>query len=166
MNVILTTPRLILRQMTEADAPNIFQLNSDPEVTKYVHEAPTTTHEHALKIITDIIIPQYKNGLGRWAMIQKSDNSFIGWCGVKYRADDDEYDLGYRIMRSAWGKGYATEAAGHCLAYGLDVLNLKLIQARAHFENLASLNVLQKIGMKYVRDEEQDGVTVRVFEAF
>ncbi len=71
MNIVFETPRLILGQFTQDDAPLILELNSDPEIVKYVHEPVLTTEEQAKKIIVDIILPQYKNNLGRWATYQK-----------------------------------------------------------------------------------------------
>ena len=127
MHIIFETPRLILRQFTEDDAPLILELNSDPEIVKYVHEPTLQTEEQAKKIIIDIILPQYKNNLGRWVIHTKDNNEFIGWCGLKYRPELDEIDLGYRLIQKAWGKGYATEAAQHTLDHGFKSLNLKLI---------------------------------------
>ena len=144
MQIIFETPRLLLRQFTENDAPLILQLNSDPEIVKYIHEPVLKTEEQARKIIVDVILPQHKNNLGRWATYTKSDNEFIGWCGLKYRPEMDEIDLGYRFKKNAWGKGYATEAAKHTLEYGFNILNLKVITGRAHLENIASIKVLEK----------------------
>ena len=76
MHIILQTPRLILRQFTEADAPLILSLNSDPEIVKYLHEPTLTTEKQAEKILLDIILPQYKNNLGRWAIHKKK----YGFC--------------------------------------------------------------------------------------
>ena len=65
MKILFETPRLFLRQFTEADAPLILALNCDPEIVKYVHERTLKTEEQAKKILLDIILPQYKNNLGR-----------------------------------------------------------------------------------------------------
>ncbi len=163
MHIIFQTPRLRLRQITIEDAPLIRALNSDPEIVKYVHEPTLKTLEQAEEIITSIILPQYKNNLGRWAMITKTDNDFIGWCGLKYRPDIDEIDLGYRLMQKAWGKGFATEAAQHTLDYGLHTLKLKLITGRAHIENMASIKVLEKIGMNFIGEGIVDDCLVRTY---
>lgn len=163
MLIIFETPRLHLRQFTEADAPLILELNSDPEIVKYVHELPLETEEQARKIIVDIILPQYKNNLGRWAIHLKENAEFIGWCGLKYRPEPDEIDLGYRLMQKAWGKGYATEAAMHSLDYGFRTLKLKLITARAHIENIASIKVLEKTGMDYIGEGIIDNCPVRTY---
>ena len=105
MHIIFETPRLYLRQFTEADAPLILTLNSDPEIVKYVHEPTLETEEQARNIIINNILPQYPNNLGRWAMHIKETNEFIGWCGLKYRPELNETDLGYRLMQKKMGPG-------------------------------------------------------------
>ena len=163
MHIVFESPRLLLRQFTEEDAPLIFQLNSDPEVIKYVHELLLTSEDQARKIIVDVIMPQYKNNLGRWAIHLKENNQFLGWCGLKYRPELDETDLGYRLKKSTWGKGYATEAAKHTLDHGLNKLNLPVITAHAHVENIGSIKVLEKIGMHFTREEILDNCPVKTY---
>ncbi len=163
MHIILQTPRLAIRRFTEADAALILELNSDPDILKYVHEPTIKTIEQAKIILQDIILPQYKNNLGRWAIHTKDNMEFIGWCGLKYQSWTDEIDLGYRFMQKAWGKGYATEAAQHSLDYGFKTLNLKLITGRAHIENIASYKVLEKIGMEFIGEGIVDDCPVRTY---
>jgi ribosomal-protein-alanine N-acetyltransferase len=165
MQIIFETPRLLLRKFTEDDAQLILQLNSNPEVVKYVHEPVLTNEEQAKKIIRDIILPQYKNKLGRWAMFTKDKNEFIGWCGLKFIADNNEIDLGYRLKQDHWYQGYATEAASHTLDYGFGKLNLQIITGKAHIDNIASINVLKKIGMQFKADEVEDNCPIKVFTA-
>ena len=163
MHIIFETPRLILRRFTEADAPLVLELNSDPIVLKYLHEPILKDEDHAREIIRTIILPQYENNLGRWAMHTKENNEFIGWCGLKNRPEINEIDLGYRLKPTAWGKKYATEAAAHTLKYGFEELNLNEITGRAHIENIASLKVLEKIGMKFIREEIVDDCPVKTY---
>lgn len=163
MHVIFETPRLILRQFTETDAPLILQLNSDPEIVKYVHEPVLTSEEQAKKIIVDIILPQYKNNLGRWAIHTKDNMEFIGWCGLKSRPERGEIDLGYRLIQKAWGKGYATEAAQYTLDHGFTRLQLQLITGKAHIENSASIKVLEKIGMQFIGEDVDHYSRIRVY---
>ena len=165
MHIILETPRLVFRRFTEADAKLIMELHSDPLVLQFLHEPLVTTEEEAREIIKKIIIPQYKLNLGRWALHTRDNNKFIGWCGLKYNAPTDETDLGYRLSNEAWGKGYATEAAEYTLQYGFDTLQMKRIIAHAHVQNTASINVLEKLGMKYTRDEVIDDIPVKTFVA-
>lgn len=163
MDIIFKTPRLILRQFTEADAPLILSLNSDPVILKYLHEPTLETIEQAEKVLQDIILPQYKINLGRWAILTREGMNFIGWCGLKYRPEQDEIDLGYRLMQQAWGKGFATEAAQHTLDHGLNNLQLKCITGRAHIENLASIKVLEKTGMEYIGEGIVDECRVKTY---
>ena len=165
MQLILETPRLMLRQFTEDDAALILLLNSHASVVKYVHEPILKTEEKAREILLNIILPQYKNKLGRWAVYTKDGNQFIGWCGLKYLVNSGEIDLGYRLLPSAWGNGYATEAARHTLEYGFDKLNIQTITGRAHVENIASLKILEKIGMEWVKDEVMESCPVKTFTA-
>lgn len=163
MIITFETPRLILSQFTVSDAPLILSLNSDPEIVKYVHEPTLKTIEEAETILNDIILPQYKNNLGRWAIHIKDGMEFIGWCGLKYRPELDEIDLGYRLMQKAWGKGFATEAAKHSLDYGFMSLLLTEITGRAHIENIASYKVLEKIGMEFIGEGIVDDCPVRTY---
>lgn len=165
MNIVFETPRLLLRQFTLEDASLIQQLNSDPEVLKYLHEPPLETVEHAKHILTTVILPQYENNLGRWAIHTKDNNEFIGWCGLKHRPELDEIDLGYRLKKTAWGKGYAKEAAQHTIDHGLNKLQLPVITGRAHIENLASLKILEKIGMQFIKEETVDDCPVKTYIA-
>ena len=87
MNTILQTPRLILCQFTVADAAVIQQLNSASDVLKYIHEPAWENIAQAEEVLINIILPQYKNNLGRWAVHTKQNNEFIGWCGLKLLAE-------------------------------------------------------------------------------
>ena len=146
MHIILQIPRLILRRFTNSDedAALLIKLNSDPEVLKYLHEPVLQNLQQAKEIISNIILPQYEKGLGCWTVQTKNKNEFIGWCWLKHRPEAYEIDLGYRFIKTVWGKGYATEASLHTLTYGFKQLHLKTIVGRAHIENTGSLNVLKK----------------------
>jgi [ribosomal protein S5]-alanine N-acetyltransferase len=144
MNIILQTERLLLRQFTIDDADLIYQLNSDPEVVRYVHEPPTSP-ENAPDVVRDIILPQYELGLGRWAVHLRSSGEFIGWCGLK-KLPEGEVDLGFRYKKDHWRKGYATEAAVAVVRYGFEDLRLQKMIGCAHIHNTASQHVLEKCG--------------------
>ncbi len=164
MTIILETERLFLRQFTEADATLILHLNSQPGVLQYIPEPIPATDVEAKEVITNIILPQYKNNLGRWAAHIKATNEFIGWCGLKLVKG--EIDLGYRFLPSAWGKGYATEVAKATLQYGHTALKLEKIIAHAHIDNIASQKVLEKIGMQLAGEGIDDGVPVKGYVSF
>lgn len=153
MNKILETPRLYLREFTIEDAQLLIDLNSNPNVIRYTGDGPVKDLAEAKRILTDIIFPQYKNKMGRWAVHLKSNDEFIGWCGLKFIAEDNEIDLGYRFFENHWRKGYASESAKAVLEYGVNTLNLKNIIARVAKDNVASINVIKKLGMVYLKDD-------------
>lgn len=157
MNVLFSSARLYFREFTREDDELILDLNSDPEVTKYLHE-PLTTRENAKTVLEEIILPQYRlYNHGRWAVHLQENNEFIGWCGLKYRIEKNEIDLGYRFKKKYWGFGYATEAGKRCVEYGFGNLHLKEIVAAAHTANIASQNVLTKLGFQLRGEEVVDG---------
>lgn len=165
MNVVIETDRLLLRTFTENDAPLLYQLNLDPEVTRYTLD-PMTDVAQAQKVLDEVILPQYAlYNHGRWAVHLKSTLEFTGWCGLKYIAERNEIDLGYRFMKRFWGRGYATESAHACLKYGFEKLNLQRIVGRALIENTNSLHVLEKCGMQFVEEEYIDGLLHKTYQA-
>src|SRR5215831_276315 len=122
MDVILETDRLLLRKFTEDDAAPLYELNLDPDVIRFTHD-PIADVDHARKVLNDVILPQYVlYNHGRWAVHLRPNLMFTGWCGLKYLSGTNEVDLGYRFMKKFWGKGYATEAALACIAYGFEHL--------------------------------------------
>jgi ribosomal-protein-alanine N-acetyltransferase len=160
MQIYIETERLILRKIEEYDLQGIFELDSDPEVHRYLGEKPIKSIEESKSIVNYIRKQYEEDGIGRWAVVDKMTNEFIGWSGLKYekevRKEMFYYDLGYRLKKKFWGKGIATETALESLKYGFQVMNLEEIYAGAHIENIASNKVLQKVGLKYIETFEYD----------
>jgi ribosomal-protein-alanine N-acetyltransferase len=164
MNLIIETDRLLLRTFTSEDASLLYELNLDPDVTKYTFD-PMRNIAHAQQVLEQAILPQYTlYNHGRWAVHIKHDLEFIGWCGLKYRPELKEIDLGYRFMKKTWGMGYATEATCACIKYGFKKLNLQRIIGRAMPDNVASINVLKKCGMTYIGEQITDGHPAKSYE--
>ena len=153
---ILETPRLVLREMTPEDAESAYLLNSDPEVLKYTGDDAFKSVEEAREFLGKY--ESYKKyGFGRWAMILKETGEYLGWCGLKYTPELDEFDIGYRLMKKFWGFGYATEAAEACLELGFKQFGMKKIVGRAMPENAASVRVLEKIGLTFFENRITEG---------
>lgn len=156
MEITLSSERLILKQMNLADAQDMFILNSDPEVIQYTGDVMFHNVEDALNLLKNY--DQYtKYKMGRLSLFDKLTGEYIGWCGLKYLEERDQVDIGYRLLKKHWGKGYATESARVCLDYGFNTLNLEEIIGSAMLENPASINVFKKLGMKYDTDEPCGG---------
>ena len=161
MSKYIETKRLLLRELYPSDDVKMFILDSNPEVHRYVGKEPVTKIEQVQAAITSVR-QQYKdNGIGRWAVILKETNEFIGWAGLKLEKNvnghEQFYDLGYRFIQDHWGKGYATEAAKAFLDYGFNRLHLATINAWADSENKGSRKVLEKLGFTYVNTFQHDG---------
>ena len=163
MKQILETNRLLLRELTPIDAENFYKLNLNPIVIKYTGNSAFKNVEEAKEFLENY--QDYnQNGYGRWAVIHKETNKFIGWCGLKFGEMENETDIGFRFFEEEWNKGYATESAKACLNYGFEQLNLKRIIGRAMKENVASIKVLEKIGLEYESDSELDGKKAVIYK--
>lgn len=156
MKKIIETERLFLREFMIEDAENFYELNLNPNVIRYTGNLPFADVKEAKHFLQ-----HYKdyneNGYGRWAVINKSDNEFLGWCGLKYDPTTNETDIGFRFFEKYWNKGFATESAEACVHYGFERLKLKKIIGRAMFANKASIKVLEKIGLSFEKEFNFDG---------
>jgi len=149
MKIILETERCFLRELAVTDAQHFYDLNADSEVIKYTGDKAFSTITEAKSFLENY--NQYElYGYGRWAVIDKNSNAFLGWCGLKYSPDLDEVDLGFRFFKKYWNLGYATETAKACIEYGFNHLQLTTIFGRAMELNIGSIKVLEKIGMTFV----------------
>jgi RimJ/RimL family protein N-acetyltransferase len=150
MKVILETDRLLLREYVEEDAEALFKLNSDPEVLRFLPDERLLNVEQARQILVDHPIADYrKYGFGRGACILKSTGEQIGFAGLKYLEELGEVDVAFRLMRTHWGQGLATEAALASVRFGFSDLGLKQIIGLVTPENIASVRVLEKTGLRY-----------------
>lgn len=164
MRPVFTTKNLYLRRFVPADADSVLELNSDPLVTRFTHDT-IFTRRQAESVLNQSIIPHYeKYGYGRWAVVRKSDEQFIGWCGLKFRPSTGLIDLGYRFIRLYWGQGYATEAAKGTISYAFKELEINIITAAAEPANTASIHILKHCGFKETGHGEVDGFPVILFQ--
>lgn len=151
----LQTERTMLRNLTIDDAKDFYELNLDVDVLKFTGDKPFDSIETAKNFLMNY--DQYeKYGVGRFAVIDKQNLNFLGWCGLKYNSEMDEYDIGFRFFKQYWNKGFATETAQRCLAFGFQELKINRIVGRAMKDNTASVKVLEKIGMTFVKNIDFD----------
>ncbi|QDK44845.1 N-acetyltransferase [Bdellovibrio sp. ZAP7] len=162
-NFKILTDRLELRPHRPDDVDFMVELNSDPEITRYVPDGPIDAAQ-ASKLIASIRSQFLDRSIGRFVVIEKQTRKKLGWCGLKWIEDIQEIDLGYRFMKSAWGKGYAREAAQACLDYGFNTLKFEKIIAQIMPANTASVALAKRLGMKEVNRVIEDGEEFLVFE--
>lgn len=163
---ILETERLIIREHVLSDAPFFFTLNSNYNVVKYTGDVSFQSIEEAEEIVRYVMNQYKENGYGRWLVAIKETNTPIGWCGLKFHPDTNETDIGYRLLESAWGNGYATESAKACMDYGFKHFNLNRIIGNAMKENTASINVFNKLGMRHLNDTLIDNIPSVTYELY
>lgn len=154
MKFYIETGRLILRDLQPEDDKGMFELDSNPEVHRYLGNNPINSIEQAREAISNIRQQYLDHGIGRWATIEKSSGNFIGWSGLKFITSVENnrtrfYDVGYRLIPKYWGKGYATESAKAALQFGFETLKLQEIIGTCHEENKASRRALEKCGLKF-----------------
>ena len=169
MHVFLSTERLVLRQFTEDDAAHLFALDSDREVMRYISQFAPPDVESCRERIRTRFLPYYEKfpSYGFWPAAEKASDEFVGWYALRpaldyafhreagYEAGD--VDLGYRLVRKAWGKGYATEVARVLVRMALTALDAAQVVAVALVDNVASTRVMEKARLKRVGTFEIPG---------
>lgn len=165
MKVFLETERLILRQFTEADADNLFALDSEPEVQRWGNGGNQVNYQVIKTQILPKWISYYRKyeHYGIWAVVEKSSNQFIGWFhfypaienkfGVELNiVTDAEIALGYRLHTSSWGQGYATEGSRDLVSKGFTEWDVKRVVSWTLRDNKASIRVMEKVGLKLEKE--------------
>lgn len=139
------TERLRLRAMTADDVDELVDLDSDPEVVRYITGGRASTRAE----VTDVV----SQSLGsRWMAYERVSATFVGW--FELRPSDDqgrERELGYRLRRTAWGQGYATEGSRALVALAFEQLGVERVWAQTMTVNLGSQRVMERCGLRYVR---------------
>ena len=137
------------------------QVFGDPEVMRFGDGVQT--REWVQAWLRACLERYYQTwGFGPYAVVKKQDQNVIGYCGLFFFPDingQPEVEIGYRLARSAWGQGYATEAAGAVRDYAFHVLGIKRLIAIIDPSNVASIRVAQKIGMHYEQEVMLEGYT-------
>jgi ribosomal-protein-alanine N-acetyltransferase len=147
LKTIIETERLILRPFQLGDEEALFAMNTHPDVIRYAGNTPFASLEMARDTLTNVIFKDYEvRGYGRFALVLKETGNVVGFSGVKYIADIEETELGYRLMPEHWGKGLATESAVASIDFARDTLGLKRLVALVHPDNHGSSKVVGKLG--------------------
>ncbi|WP_082711984.1 GNAT family N-acetyltransferase [Burkholderia singularis] len=148
----LETERLWLRPRALTDLDACIAMDRDPDVTRYIAGPWSDPVEHR-RFVEHRITRAYPPGLGYWSIFEKARPAqFVGW--VLLIPDDSalgrDVEIGWRLVRAAWGRGIAGEAARRVVAHAFGTVRLPRIVADIAAENHASLNVARKLGMRRV----------------
>lgn len=155
MQVFLETDRLVLRRFTSADVDNLASLDADPDVMRFVNGGIPTSREEIENEFLPAFLGYYQRyqQYGFWAAIERSTRDFLGWFHFRPRdpAAPAQVELGYRLRKSAWGKGYATEGSRALIRKGFTESCVQRVTAEAMTANMASRRVMEKAGLTLVR---------------
>ncbi len=152
-----------MRDIEDEDVNAMFAMDSDAEVHTFLGNKPIATIAEAQKYIDSVKQQYQENGIGRWAVVEKESGEFIGWSGFRLITDvvngkTQYYDLGYRLLKNHWGKGYASEIALASLNHGFKELGLDEIVGIADVAHIASNHILQKVGLHRVNEFMYEGI--------
>ncbi|MBX2844901.1 MAG: GNAT family N-acetyltransferase [Saprospiraceae bacterium] len=161
----LETGRFRLREAETHDGQHFYELNNNPKVLQYLLMEPYENKDGGEKYAQGLIHQYKKYGIGRYLVVEKTTGDVLGWCGLKWLKEEGCPDIGWRLKESAWGKGIATETAKACLKYGHEKLGYKRIVAHALVDNVASVRVMEKIGMTYHKNGEYQGHPIVEYES-
>jgi len=143
----LTTLRLAMREFTPGDFDDVYRLDHDPRVMKYITGKPATIEDTHATIRRVTRYYRLYPDLGAWYTTRRDTGAFIGWFSLKYAGRSADVEIGYRLLPEAWGQGFATEGATAMHDYGFDDLDLDRIIGVTHRGNRASQKVLVKAGL-------------------
>jgi RimJ/RimL family protein N-acetyltransferase len=154
-DVLLRTERLVLRQFTAADVDNLVELDADPEVMRYISGGRPTPREEIEGDYLPAFLAYYERpeGYGFWAVDDRASGEFLGWFHLRPGpgAPRDQPELGYRLRRSAWGRGLATEGSRALVELAFAQRGARRVTASTMAVNAASRRVMEKAGLRFAR---------------
>jgi RimJ/RimL family protein N-acetyltransferase len=165
---LISSPRLLLRTLTASDAER-FLADTDEDRPAFADEYPSAFATQVLRLVALYPAIDQETGdnrpdLGPWLLVRRSDEAVIGTISCARTADPIEVSVGYDLAPSCWGEGYATEALGAAIEHLLSQPDLSRVCAEATIDHTASRRVMEKCGMRWLRDEvaEFDGREVKL----
>jgi RimJ/RimL family protein N-acetyltransferase len=149
---VIETVRLTLRQLDPDDSGFIVELLNDPSFIRFVGDRGVRTVDDAGRYISDGPVASYaRHGFGLWLVQRKDSGAPIGICGLLKRDSLPDVDIGFAFLPPFRAEGYAYESAAAVLAYGAAHCGLTRVAAVVNAENVASIKLLEKLGMQYER---------------
>ena len=163
--IVCQTSRLILRKFNESDVDPLLGIRGDPEVMRFSITGPETREDIQTKYLPGCLRRYFRDGLGQWAVVRKSDGICVGECGICAQEVDGEkeFEISYRMRRDCWGIGLATEAARACRDYGFKKAGLRRLISIIESGNTASIRVAEKMGMKLEKKASFHKIPVLIY---
>jgi RimJ/RimL family protein N-acetyltransferase len=150
--VIVDTPRLLIRELTEDDAEFIFGLVNEPSFLENIGDKGVRNLEDARQFILEGPWASHREqGYGQFLVELKESGDPIGVCGILYREALDVSDIGCAYLPKYWRQGYGYESAVALMEYGRSTLGIEKIVGLTSQDNLASIKMLEKLEMSFER---------------
>lgn len=160
------TERLYMRKLRDEDLHNYYEIMKKDEVGKWLGISRGKTYEET-KLLIDKFSKQWEEkGYGVWAVVDKKSGELLGHCGLNFLKETSEVEILYAFDPKFWNHGYATESARAALEYAFEKAKLDRIIALAKPLNIKSINVIEKIGLKFVGIKEYFGLQLKYYEIF
>ncbi|MFA5486004.1 MAG: GNAT family N-acetyltransferase [Bacilli bacterium] len=149
----IATKRLILRPFTLNDVDAVYQYAKKPSVTRFMFWGPST-HEESKTFVENVVLQNDNPArLNHDFLVTLKDGTVIGACSLIFKDFNNPPSLGWVYDDLYWNNGYGTEVGKALLAYAFKTLNLKKVYATCHKENIGSARIMEKIGMRFVKEE-------------
>ncbi len=163
---VITTPRLVLRWISEDDIDGLHEIFSDPKVTRYWSSGPLANRDAAAAMQREIAASNESDKMIKWGLALRESNSVIGTATLfNLNLDNGRAELGYAMGSAYWGKGYMHEALQALVSHAFEVMDLRRLEADVDPRNAASIRTLERLGFQregflrerwYVEGEIQD----------
>ena len=156
--MFLESPRTFLSPWQPDDWLHFRPIATDPDVMRYISDGQPWPDERIREFVQRQVRCFAERGYCMWKMSLRSTGQLIGFCGIQPLPDSDEIEIGWWLAREHWGKGIATEVARTALRDAFDRVGLQRVVAVARPDNLASIRIMQKLGMTYEKDILRRGI--------
>ena len=158
MSFEFSTARLWLRPYGLPDVDALRHLWTNPGVRRFLWDDVVIPRERAAAVVSASVADWQREGLGQWTVWLRQERELIGFCGFRWEDTGTTPELLYGLAPAHWGQGLATEAAEAALAYAFDVRGVEQVWAATDPPNTASVRVLERLGMRFERLGDLDGL--------
>ena len=155
-DITLETERLVLCPLSEADLDALHRNSNEPLVRLYLWDDEPVSMEQIKGIFSQSVREFAEKGLGLFGLRLRGEAELLGLCGFRSLENTDDIELTYQLSHECWERGFATEAARACLHYAFEEVGLERVVAGIEPQNVASIKVIEKLGMRYAGEMVQN----------
>ena len=159
--IISSSDNFTMRPIQISDLEDLVKIWADPEVTRFLpSQGLPISREDTAKSLQSFVEHWQQKKYGVWAIVERGSSQTIGYCGLRYLNQLDEVEVLYGLAKAYWGKGIATKAAKAAVEFGFEIINLDRVIAMALPDNVASIKVINNVGLQYEKQIHMFGLEV------